>query len=141
MKTILFACVHNAGRSQMAAAWLNKLVPADKARGISAGTQPGAGIHPEVRQVMGEVGVDLEGIRPQLLTAELAGQADMLVTMGCGEACPVVPGLRRADWPLPDPKGLALPEVRAIRDAIRSRVVELAAAEAWLNPEDLVALK
>jgi arsenate reductase len=137
VKTILFACVHNAGRSQMAAAWLNKLARPSEVRGISAGTQPGPAVHPEVREVMREVGVDLGMITPQLLTAQLARQADMLITMGCGEACPVVPGLRRADWPLPDPKGLALPEVRAIRDQVRARIVELAAIEGWLSPDDL----
>ena len=130
MKTVIFACVHNAGRSQMAAAFFNRL--AQKARAISAGTQPGESVHPEVVAVMREVGFDLAGVRPQKLTAELAKGADLLVTMGCGDDCPVVPGARRDDWPLPDPKGKPLGEVRRIRDDIRERVRALVAAEGWI---------
>jgi len=100
MKTILFACVHNAGRSQMAAAWFNALCDPKAARAISAGTQPADQVHREVTTAMKEAGIDLSSARPQLLTEELARSADLLVTMGCEETCPVVPGLEREDWPL-----------------------------------------
>jgi arsenate reductase (thioredoxin) len=119
MNTVLFACVHNAGRSQMAAAWFNKMCDRTKARAISAGTQPGEHVHPEVVQVMREEGIDLNGIKPQFLSAELAQQATLLVPMGCGDACPYVPGLKKLDWPLQDPKGLPIESVRKIRDEIR----------------------
>ena len=105
MKTIIFACVHNAGRSQMAAALFNKLVDPAKARALSAGTTPGERVYPEVVAVMQEEGIDLSAARPQKLTAELAAEAQLLITMGCGDACPYVPGLRRDDWPLEDPGG------------------------------------
>ena len=134
MNTVLFACVHNAGRSQMAAAWFNLLVDPAKARAISAGTDPGLRVHPEVVSVMSEVGVDLSAAGTTRLTAELAQQAQMLVTMGCGDQCPVVPGLRRDDWPLDDPKGQPLARVRAIRDDIRQRVEVLIDREGWLRP-------
>lgn len=125
MKTILFACVHNAGRSQMAAAFFNALCDPQKARGVSAGTQPGSAVHPVVVEVMKEVGIDLTQARPQLLTDDLARSAQILVTMGCGEACPYVPGLQRQDWPLEDPKGKSLETVRLIRDEISRRVQAL----------------
>jgi arsenate reductase len=131
MKTVLFACIHNAGRSQMAAAWFNTLADKNKARGISAGTEPGTRVHPEVVNAMREVGIELEGIAPQKLTDSLAETASILVTMGCGEACPVVPGLRRMDWPLEDPKGKPIERVREIRDDVRGRVTELLRAEGW----------
>jgi len=131
MKTVLFACIHNAGRSQMAAAWFNALADATQARAISAGTEPGARVHPEVLAAMGEVGIDLSRVVPQKLTDELAATAALLVTMGCGEACPVVPGLRRMDWPLEDPKGKPVERVREIRDDVQARVVALLAAEGW----------
>ena len=131
MNTVLFACVHNAGRSQMAAAFFNALADPARARAISAGTDPAGHVHPEVVAAMREVGIDLAGARPQRLTAELAQGATLLITMGCGDQCPVVPGLRRADWPLADPRGQAQEAVRAIRDEIRARVVVLLAAEAW----------
>jgi len=131
MKTVIFACIHNAGRSQMAAAWFNALADATKARAVSAGTEPGARVHPEVLEAMREVGIDLEGRRPQRLTAELAEGAQLLVTMGCGEACPVVPGLARDDWPLEDPKGKPIERVREIRDEVRARVARLLAREGW----------
>jgi arsenate reductase len=124
--TVIFACVHNAGRSQMSAAFFDRLVDPKKARAISAGTRPGDRVHPEVVEVMREVGIDLAAARPQLLTDELARGAQWLVTMGCGDECPYVPGLLRADWPLPDPKGQPLEKVRAIRDEIRERVRALA---------------
>jgi arsenate reductase len=134
MDNILFACVHNAGRSQMAAAWFNKLCNPQKARAISAGTQPGGHVHPEVVEAMSEVGIDLTTAQPQLLTSELATQATLLVTMGCGEACPYVPGLQKLDWPLPDPKGQSVDAVRSIRDDIRQRVLALATERNWLLP-------
>lgn len=121
---VIFACIHNAGRSQMAAAFFN-VIAGESSEGISAGTQPVERVHPEVVTVMNEVGIDLSGAKPQLLTDELAAQADMLITMGCGEACPYVPGLKREDWPLTDPKGKPLDEVRKIRDEIKSKVEAL----------------
>jgi arsenate reductase len=129
--TVVFACVHNAGRSQMARAFFNALADPAKARAVSAGTQPGERVHPDVVATMREAGVDLSHARPQLLTDELAGAAQLLVTMGCGEACPFLPGLEREDWPLPDPKGQPLETVRRIRDAIRRRVEDLVAARGW----------
>jgi arsenate reductase len=131
MKTVLFACVHNAGRSQMAAAWFNLLSDPAKARAISAGTAPGPRVHAEVVAVMNEVGVDLSGAPTSKLTAELARGAQMLITMGCGDQCPVVPGLKRDDWPLEDPRGKALARVRELRDDIRRRVETLLEREGW----------
>ena len=131
MQTAIFACVHNAGRSQMAAAWFNALADPAKARAISAGTQPGDRVHPVVVDVMREAGIDLSANRPQRLTAELAGGAALLVTMGCGDECPFVPGLQIDDWPLPDPKGRPIEEVRATRDEIRTRVAELLERRGW----------
>ena len=129
MKTIVFACVHNAGRSQIAAALFNALADPAKARALSAGTAPAAHVHPEVVEVMREAGVELSGARPQTLTADLAAGASVLVTMGCGEACPYVPGARVEDWPIPDPKGQPRDRVQRIRDEIRARVVDLIARE------------
>jgi arsenate reductase len=134
MNTVIFACIHNAGRSQMAAAWFESLCDAKKARAISAGTEPGARVHPEVVEAMREVGIDVSGRTPQKLTDELARGAEMLVTMGCDEQCPAVPGLRRDDWPLEDPKGKPLEEVRRIRDEVRDRVVALLEREGWRRP-------
>ena len=131
MITVIFACIHNAGRSQMAAAWFNALADATKARAISAGTEPGPRVHPEVREAMREVGIDLSDRKPQLLTEDLARGAGLLITMGCGDACPVVPGLKRDDWPLEDPKGKPIERVREIRDDVRARVVALLAREGW----------
>ena len=125
MKTVIFACVHNAGRSQMAAAFFNALAPAGVARAESAGTNPGTRVHPEVVEAMREVGIDLSSATPQKLTTELASGAQMLITMGCGDQCPVVPGVTRDDWPLDDPKGRTLDEVRRIRNEIRGRVETL----------------
>lgn len=131
MKTVLFACVHNAGRSQMAAAWFNALSDPTKARAISAGTEPGTRVHPEVLEAMREVGVDLSEAKPRFLSDELAATATLLVTMGCGETCPVVPGLRRADWPLEDPKGKPISRVREIREEVKERVTNLLNEEGW----------
>lgn len=131
MKTVLFACVHNAGRSQMAAAWFNKLADPAKARAISAGTAPGSAVHPEVVTVMKEVGVDLSAGEPRFLSDALALSASLLVTMGCGEACPAIPGLERDDWPLEDPKGKPIERVREIRSEVERRVRELVSARGW----------
>jgi len=131
MTTVLFACVHNAGRSQMAAAWFNQLADPSKARAISAGTDPGPRVHPEVIVAMREVGVDLVGASTSKLTSELAQQAQWLVTMGCGDECPYVPGAKRDDWPLEDPKGKPVERVREIRDEIRDRVQTLIEHEGW----------
>ncbi|HTQ05468.1 MAG TPA: arsenate reductase ArsC [Polyangiaceae bacterium] len=130
-ETVLFACIHNAGRSQMAAAWFNRLADPNKARAVSAGTEPGTRVHPEVVTAMGEVDIDLGGGTPRLLTDDLARTASLLVTMGCGEACPYVPGLERRDWPLEDPKGKPVERVREIRDEVRARVSALLEERNW----------
>jgi arsenate reductase (thioredoxin) len=121
-QTIIFACVHNAGRSQIAAAFFNAGADPKKARALSAGTQPGERVHDAVVEVMLEVGLDLRAAVPRLLTPDLAKSARWLITMGCGDACPVQPGVRRDDWALEDPKGQPLERVRRIRDDIRQRV-------------------
>lgn len=131
-QTVMFACVHNAGRSQMAAAFFNALADSSKARAVSAGTNPGPQVHPEVVAAMREVGMDLHAAVPRLLTPELAKGAAWLITMGCGDACPVVSGVGRGDWPLEDPKGQPLESVRQIRDDIRHRV------EAFLVDHDFM---
>jgi len=122
MITVLFACVHNAGRSQIAAALFNQYADPAKARAISAGTQPALRVHPEVIDAMKMRGIDLSTQTPQRLTPELAATADWLVTMGCGDECPVVPGTRRDDWPIPDPKGQSADVVTAIIDDLDRRV-------------------
>ena len=131
MDCVVFACRHNAGRSQMAAAFFRALADPARAQAISAGTTPGDRVHPEVAAVMSEAGVDLSGARPQRLTAELAAGAKLLITMGCGEECPHVPGVEILDWPLQDPKGQPLERVREIRDEVRRRVAELVQARGW----------
>jgi arsenate reductase len=131
MTTVLFACVHNAGRSQMAAAWFNLLSDPARARAISAGTEPGPRVHPEVVAAMREVGVDLSNASTSKLSTEMAQGVQMLITMGCGDQCPVVPGLARDDWPLEDPKGKPLGRVREIRDDIRQRVETLVDRKGW----------
>jgi arsenate reductase len=115
----------------MAAAFFNALADPSRADAVSAGTQPATQIHPEVLEVMREVGVDLSSAKPQKLTDELAARGSLLVTMACGEACPVVPGLERADWGLEDPNGKPRETVRAIRDEIRARVAELVRGRGW----------
>jgi arsenate reductase len=129
--TVAFACVHNAGRSQMAAAFFNELADPAVARALSAGTEPAERVHPEVLKVMQEVGIDLSDVTPRKLTPELAAGAKFLVTMGCDEACPVVPGAVREDWRLADPGGQSPEAVRAIRDEVQRRVRELVAREGW----------
>ncbi len=133
VNTVIFACVHNAGRSQMAAAFFNQLADPTKARALSAGTSPGDRVHPEVVEVMRERGFDLASGKPQRLTESLTQSASLLITMGCGDHCPVVPGLRRDDWQLEDPKGQPLPRVRDIRNDIESRIRRLLVAEGWLR--------
>ena len=125
MLKVVFACVHNAGRSQMASAFFNHLADPAKARAVSAGTEPGERVHPEVQAAMQELGIDISHTKPQKLTEDLVRNAQLLITMGCGDKCPYVPGLRREDWPLRDPKGLPPEEVRAIRDQVKSRVQDL----------------
>ena len=115
---VIFACVHNAGRSQIAAAFFNALADPLKARATSAGTAPGDRVHPEVAAAMSEAGIDLSAARPQKLTTEIAAGAQMLVTMGCGDACPVIPGKRYLDWALADPHGMGVDGVREVRDDI-----------------------
>lgn len=131
MRTIIFACVHSAGRSQMAAAFFNKHVNNKDIKAIAAGTQPAERVHPEVIQVMQEVGIDLSAAKPSLLTQELVANAAMLVTMGCGEKCPYVPGLKTVDWSLKDPKGQQIEQVRKIRDEIEELVVHLVTNESF----------
>jgi len=131
METVIFACVHNAGRSQMAAALFSVLADPRRARAISAGTRPGERVHPIVVEVMKDLGIDLSSNRPQKLTDELARGASLLITMGCGDECPFVPGLARDDWPLTDPKDRPIDEVRAIRDDIQERVRALVDAHLW----------
>lgn len=126
---MIFACVHNAGRSQMAAAFFNSMADRTRARALSAGTAPATAVHPVVVDAMKEIGIDLRSVRPQLLSADLAKDAGLIVTMGCGEECPALPGVRREDWPLPDPKGRSLEEVRALRDQVRTRVAQLIESE------------
>ena len=123
---VLFVCVQNAGRSQMAQAFFERAA-AGRHEARSAGTEPAAEVHPEVAEAMGELGLDVAGRRPRRLERADAEWADLVVTMGCGDACPVVPGTRYVDWELDDPHGRPPDEVRAIRDEIERRVDELVA--------------
>jgi arsenate reductase len=125
VKTYLFACVHNAGRSQMAAALFNLYADQRQCRAISAGTAPADRIHPEVLDAMQEIGIDLASSKPRRLTTELAKTCSVLISMGCGEACPFVPGLRTIEWAIPDPKGQPAEVVRQIRDDIHDKVKRL----------------
>ncbi len=124
MQRVLFVCLHNAGRSQISKALFDRAAHG-RHDSESAGTEPGERIHPEVAAVMNEIGVDLSGRTPQKLTTELAEWADVVVTMGCGDACPYIPGKRYLDWDLPDPKGRPVEDVRALRDDIERRVTDL----------------
>ena len=126
MAHALFVCLHNAGRSQMSQALFERAA-GGRHTAASAGTTPGDRVHPEVVEVMRELGVDLADRVPQALTTELAERADVVVTMGCGDSCPYLPGKRYLDWELTDPKGRPVEEVRAIRDEIALRVEALAA--------------
>jgi len=131
MNLVIFACVHNAGRSQMAAAFFNELADPQLARAQSAGTQPASRVHPEALAIMSEFGIDLSGIQPHLLDIAQLQRARLLVTLGCGEQCPYLPGLETLDWPLLDPKGQSLEMVREIAREVRERVVGLIAERGW----------
>ena len=124
MAHVVFVCLHNAGRSQMSQALFERAA-GGRHTAASAGTTPGGRVHPEVVEVMRELDIDLSGRRPRKLDEELARTADVMVTMGCGDQCPYVPGVRYVDWDLPDPKGRPLEEVRATRDDIATRVEAL----------------
>jgi arsenate reductase (thioredoxin) len=124
MAHVLFVCLHNAGRSQMSQALFERAGDG-RHTAASAGTTPAQRVHPEVVEVMRELGIDLADRRPQLLTRELADEADVVVTMGCGDECPFIPGKRYIDWELQDPKGRPVDEVRATRDEIARRVQQL----------------
>ena len=134
MAVVLFVCLHNAGRSQMSRALFDQAAHG-RHSAESAGTTPAERVHPEVVTVMGELGVDLSDRTPQLLTRDLADQADVVVTMGCGDECPYIPGKRYIDWDLPDPKGRSLDEVRAIRDDV-GRLVRKLVADLGEPPAD-----
>jgi len=125
MATVLFVCLQNAGRSQMSAALFERAAQG-RHHALSAGTTPADRVHPEVVEVMRELGIDLSERTPQLLTRDLAERADVVVTMGCGDACPYIPGKRYIDWDLSDPAGLPIDQVRAIGDDIATRIEALA---------------
>ena len=129
--TVVFACVANAGRSQMAAAFFNTLANPARARAISAGTRPAAAVHPEVVAAMRELDIDLSTATPQYLSTDLAKDAHILITMGCGDECPLIPGVERDDWALDDPKGQPMDTVRRIRDEIKTKVKELVKERKW----------
>ncbi|MGZ4812112.1 MAG: arsenate reductase ArsC [Terriglobales bacterium] len=134
IKKLVFACVHNAGRSQIAAAWARHLA-GGRVEVLSGGTEPGPHLNVQVVEAMREAGVDLAGIRPQLLTPELVRGAEYMVTMGCGESCPVIPGVKHLDWPIADTRGQPIEVVRTIRDEIKGRVIDLLRSEGVLaNP-------
>jgi len=128
---VVFACVANAGRSQMAAAFFNTLASPARARAVSAGTRPATEVHSEVAAAMREAGVDLSAAKPQYLSTDITKDAHIVITMGCGDECPLIPGVEREDWPLDDPKGEPIEEVRRIRDEIKKRVVELVKERKW----------
>jgi arsenate reductase len=121
---VLFVCVHNAGRSQMAAGYLREL-GRDQVHVLAAGSQPGSSLNPVAVAAMAEVGIDIRGAVPQLLTTEAVQESDVVITMGCGDACPLFPGKRYEDWHLDDPAGQGIETVRAIRDEIRGKVADL----------------
>jgi arsenate reductase (thioredoxin) len=135
MARALFVCLHNAGRSQMSQALFERAA-AGRHTAMSAGTSPAENVHPEVIEVMRELDIELSGRRPQLLTDELAEEADVIVTMGCGDACPYIPGKRYQDWDLPDPTGRPLEEVRATREEIQERVAALVIELSTWDHED-----
>ncbi|MBP2436571.1 arsenate reductase ArsC [Microbacterium amylolyticum] len=124
--TVLFVCVHNAGRSQMAAGWLQH-VAGDRVQVLSAGSAPKDQINPVAVEAMAEIGVDIAGNSPKVLTTEAVKESDVVITMGCGDACPIFPGKRYEDWKLDDPAGQGIDAVRPIRDEIRSRIDALVA--------------
>lgn len=124
---VLFMCVHNAGRSQMAAGWLRHLA-GDDVEVFSGGSEPGEAINPVAVEVMAEVGIDISAEHPRLWTDEVVTAADVVVSMGCGDVCPIYPGKRYEDWPLTDPAGQPIEAVRGVRDEIRSRIETLMAS-------------
>lgn len=124
--TVLFVCVHNAGRSQMAAGYLREFA-GDRVTVLSAGSEPASSINPLAVAAMAEEGIDIAGRQPAVLTTDAVRESDVVITMGCGDACPVFPGKRYEDWELTDPAGLDLDAVRPIRDEIRARVERLLA--------------
>ena len=128
---VVFACVANAGRSQMAAALFNALADPARARAVSAGTRPGTAVHLEVVAAMREKAIDLSTAKPQYLSTDLTKDAHILITMGCGDECPLIPGVERDDWPLDDPKGKPIEAVRRIRDEIEKKVRELIKERKW----------
>jgi arsenate reductase len=127
LPTVLFVCIHNAGRSQMAAAWLEHLAPG-RVRVLSGGSEPAASLNPQAVAAMAEVGIDLSARSPQPWTEAVIRSADVVITMGCGDTCPFFPGRRYEDWEVPDPAGRPLSEVRLIRDELKTRVRRLAAS-------------
>lgn len=122
--TVLFVCVHNAGRSQMAAGYLRQM-GGDDVEVLSAGSAPGDAVNPVAVEAMAEEGIDISGALPTLLTTESVREADVVITMGCGDACPIFPGKRYEDWVLDDPAGQSIDAVRRVRDDIRDRVLRL----------------
>ncbi|GAA1483249.1 arsenate reductase ArsC [Brachybacterium fresconis] len=130
--SVLFVCVHNAGRSQMAAGWLRELA-GDRIEVRSAGSAPADSINPAAVEAMAEVGIDISHQAPKILTPESVQASDVVITMGCGDACPFYPGKRYEDWKLDDPAGKGVAEVRPVRDEIRARIEELIAS---LLPQD-----
>ena len=126
MTTVLFLCIHNAGRSQMAAGWLRHLA-GDDVTVLSAGSEPASSVNPAAVEAMAEVGIDIAGAQPQRWDGEMLEATDVVVTMGCGDECPYVPGTRYVDWPVPDPAGQSVDAVRPIRDEIEQRVRDLVA--------------
>ena len=137
MKTYIFACVHNAGRSQMAAHFFNHFADPQRARAISAGTQPADSVNPVVVEAMREINIPIGTVTPQKLTADLCQGATQLFTMGCHENCPYVPGLKIEDWPFEDPKGQSIESVRNTRDKIHARVMQFIISENLLPPEGI----
>jgi arsenate reductase (thioredoxin) len=133
IEKVLFACAHDAGRAQMAAAFFNLLADPGRATAFSAGVEPARAVHPEVVAAMKEVGVDLSAARPTLLTAEMMRGASLVVTMGCGEECPYVLGLRMEDWPMGDPGGQPLERVREMRDDVGLMVAQLVSTRRWVR--------
>jgi arsenate reductase len=129
--TVVFACVANAGRSQMAAAFFNAFADPVRARARSAGTRPGSVVHPEVVAAMLEAGIDLSQMHPRYLSIDLIQGAHLVITMGCGDECPLIPGVERDDWPLDDPKDQPMERVREIRDEIETRVRALIRERNW----------
>ena len=127
MTSVLFVCVHNAGRSQMAAGYLRAL-GGDRVQVLSAGSEPAASLNPVAVAAMAEEGIDISANAPAVLTVDAVRESDVVITMGCGDACPVFPGKRYEDWELDDPAGRGLDEVRAIRDDIRTRIEALLAS-------------